>query len=121
MDDEEQLIIELHKFASCFIVNWVPSTLLFIQELEGTQAFLSWQQDKASKSSRDLSKQFLDDMQGLSTLTCMTFIVLCVFRSKDEALQHDRDKRSSKMRSLSCTTYHYSPSHWVVAYHILVK
>ena len=37
-------------------------------------------------------------MQGLSTLACMTFIVLSVFRFKDEALQ---DKRSLKMSSLS--------------------
>ena len=72
-----------------------------MQELEGTQAFLSLEQDKASISSLDLSKQFLDDTQGLSTLACMTFIVLCVFWSKDEELQQDRDKRSSKKRSLS--------------------
>ena len=63
-----------------------------MQELEGTQALFLWQQGEANISSRDLYKQFLDDMQGLSTLACMTFIVLCVFRSKDEALQQDRDK-----------------------------
>ena len=94
VDDDEQLIKELHKFTSCSIENIVSSTLLIIQELEETQAFLSWQQDKANISSRDLSNQFLDHIQGLSTLACTTFIVLCVFRSKDEALQHDRDKRS---------------------------
>ena len=72
VDEEEQLIFELLNFTSCSTVNWVSSALLFIQELEGTQAFLSWQQDKASISSRDLSKQFLDDMQGLSTLACLS-------------------------------------------------
>ena len=51
VDDDDQLIKELLKFISCSIENWVSSTLLFKQELEGTQAFLSWQQDKASISS----------------------------------------------------------------------
>ena len=51
VDEEEQLIKELLEFASYSIGNWVSSTLLLIQELEGAQAFLSWQQDKASISS----------------------------------------------------------------------
>ena len=51
VDEVEKLIKELLKFTSCSIDNWVSYTLLIIQGLEGTQAFLSWQQDKASISS----------------------------------------------------------------------
>ena len=50
-DEDEPLIKELLNFTSCSIANWVYSILLLIQELEGTQAFLSWQQEKASISS----------------------------------------------------------------------
>ena len=63
---------------------WVSSTLL-AQQLEEIEAFLSWQQDIASISSWDLVKQFLHDMQGLSTQACETFGVLEVLKSKDEA------------------------------------
>jgi hypothetical protein len=40
-------------------------------------------------------------MQGLSTQACKAFMVLEVFKSKDEAWQLDRDKWSSQVSSLS--------------------
>ena len=49
--------------------------------------------------------QFLHDMHGLSTQACETFIELYVLESVDEALQWDRDKELSIVKSLSTLQY----------------
>jgi hypothetical protein len=70
------------------------------------EAFCSWQEDKASISSWDLCKEFIHDMQGLSTQACRLFLVLYVFKSKEETLQWDRDKESSLLSTIS--TFQFS-------------
>ena len=79
----------------------VSSTLLVTQVLEESKVSSLWQQDIASISSQDLFKQFLDDMQGLSTQACIVFLVPQVLKSKDETLQWDRDEGSSIVSSIS--------------------
>jgi hypothetical protein len=67
--------------------------LLDTQQLEELEAFLSWQQGVTSISSWYLLKQQAHHMEGLSTQAYKAFVVLEVFKSKDEAFQWDRDEQ----------------------------
>src|SRR6187401_1866736 len=71
IDDDVGSLDAPFKTTSCSMGCWVSSTLL-VQQFEDIYAFLSWQQDIASISSCVLVKQFLQDMQGISTQACET-------------------------------------------------
>jgi hypothetical protein len=87
IDDDEELLEVLIKSLLWPMESLVSSTLLDTQQLEELEAFISWQQGVTSISSLDLFKEHIHDMQGLSIQACKAFIVLEVFKSKDEALQ----------------------------------
>jgi hypothetical protein len=87
IDDDGELLEALNETMSRPIESPVSSTLLDTQQLEELETFISRQQGVTSISSLDVFKQQAYDMQGLSTQACKAFVVLEVFKYKDEALQ----------------------------------
>jgi hypothetical protein len=81
-DEEEELLEALIKALYWPIDSPVSSTLLAAQILEEMEAFFI------------MGKRYMKQhKQGQSTCACKTFMVLEVFKSKDEALQWDRDEQ----------------------------
>ena len=101
VDDDGAKLEAPFKSMSCSMECLVSSTLLANKQLEEIEEFCLWQEDIASISSWDLCKQFIHDMQGLSTQACKSFVVLNVFESKEETLQWDIDEGSSLVSTIS--------------------